>query len=260
MSKQVNYFGSIPINPDNIPENSIYGQGSNRPLGFSFTQIYSLIYTVRSFYCSFTTTSQTDPLSQFLLGGGASAGILGATLALGGININGTNDAVTGYTKILTNFSQKERKGTRSDSEAERKLYTWDGIQNGKTMTKISVGNNQKTFNYINNKVYENNISSGNVHSMAGKVTIDFSNIKYYKKLYWPIIIISTNSAISNGSGPQLLGGISFLGGIINMYSFLSNPLDIRVAFGSINIGNRIDYKNKIFDRFLYDGTDYYEK
>ena len=254
----VNYFGWLNNNPDNCEDES-FGSGSSRPIGLSFQDIFNLSWTVRSFNCNFSTVSQTDQISQFLLGGGASFTILGALAGLSSVNLDGT-DAVTGYTKISNSFKQKERTGLRNGNANPQKIYTWDGVQKGKTQTKISVGNNQKTFTYSNAMCYEGNSITGNVHILTGKVIIDFSNIKYYNRLYWPRIILTTASATSLLSGPQLLGGISFMGQLITMYSTNLSPLiTVNVAFGSIVEGSRLNRETKTFDRFLYDGTDYYE-
>lgn len=241
----------IPINPDNVPENETYGQGTERPIGLSYLEILKLIWTVRSFNCNFNTIVNTDPLSQFLLSGGASSTILEAVVGLNSIDMS-ENDNVTGYTSISTSFKQKERTGTRRGSQEQIKLYTWDGIQGGKLITKISLGNNQKLLYQNNKTIYEGNLIIGPIHSIAGKVIIDFSNIKFYKKLYWPRIILSSKSASSILFGPQMLGGISFVGGgLINMYSTSLNPLTTaRIAFGNISIGKRC------CDKFYYDDKD----
>ena len=251
-----NHFGHRPVNNDNNPEGEAFGDGSERPIGLSERDINYLFWNVRSFSCNFLITIQGDPLSQFLSSGPFT--LIGALASLGSLSTSQT-ESVVGYTKISTTFKQKQRTGKRKDNPKDQTIYTWDGVQNGKTITKISLGNNQKTFDYKNSKIYEGQTASGPVHSLEGRVIIDFSNIKCYNRLYWPRIILTTNNATSKIQGSRISGGVIFMGQLIPMYSF-GSVLSTKVAFGSIDAGNRLNRETNTYDKFLWDGTDYYEQ
>jgi len=252
-----NYFGHRSFNPDNNPEGETFGDGSERPIGFLEKDINYLFWNIRSFNCNFVITIQSDPLSAFLSSSSPTS-IVGALASLSLLSTDRT-EPVVGYTKISTSFKQKQRVGRRKDDTKDGIIYTWDGVKNGKTITKISLGNNQKTFTYSNNKIYEGQVASGPIHSLGGKVVIDFSNIKYYNRKYWPRIIITTNNATSKIQGSRILGGVSFMGQLIPMFS-AGNILATKIAFGAIEPGNRLNRETNTYDKFLWDGTDYYEQ
>jgi len=251
MSLKLSFFGSLPINPDNVPENEAYGEGTTRPVGFTFPNIYKLYWTVKSFQCNIQTISQNDPLANVLSNGSFSIGQISSSL-----NQSSSPDSyqINGKTTIKLLFSQKERLGLRELGGEEKIIYTMDGILGGKTQKKISTGNNLKTFTSLNNNVNEGNLSSaGPIHTLSkvgGSITIDFSNIKYNQGKYYPkIIILTPNSRSYAGIGTygKLIGGINFdlAGSTISLYS--TNLSLTPIAFGSIQIGNSIT------DRFTYE-------
>ncbi len=254
----VHYFGPpIPLNPDNVPENQFYGSGSERPVGFTFSNLFKLYWTVRNYLIDVSVVTQNDPLAQFLSGGGATS-ILGAITGLSGIDL-GFNSRISGYTKIKTAFTQKKRKGQREPNQTID-IYTMDGVIGGLTQKKITTGNNLPTLTSSTGNVNEGMLASaGPIHILnqnGGGVTIDFTNVKFYQGLYWPKIVVNLVNATSvSGVGTygQMIGGVSMdlSTKIIPLFSKVNNPLAIAsIAYGSILIGKRCG------DRFYYDDKD----
>jgi uncharacterized membrane protein YgcG len=108
--------------------------------------------------------------------------------------------------------------------------------------------------------------SAGPVHRLqSGKslLLIDFSDIMFFRRLYWPKIeflgasnnLVFTFDPFKAGSvNVNVIGGVSFLGTLIPVYgyseSFSVIPTQLVVAFGDIQIGKRC------CDRFYWDGAD----
>ncbi len=255
----VHPFGTpIPINPDNVPENQLYGSGTNRPVGFSFGSFFKLYWTVRNYQVGVQVVSQNDPLSQFLNGGGNFT-LLGALAGLSNVDL-GSTSSISGYTKIKNTFSQKKRKGERELGK-QIDLFTMQGVVDGQTQKKIQIGNNIPALASTNATVNEGTIANaGPIHSLNqgafSNVTIDFSNVKYYQGLYWPIIIINlsiASSVSSAGTYGQILGGVNFdlATKLIPLFTTQNNPTSLsNTCYGNILIGTRCG------DRFLYDDKD----
>lgn len=288
MSFNVNFLGGIPYNPDNlhIPPNDKKGVPnifpaipSTRLLGYSFNQMFKAYWTVRSFKVTVTASviDTSDPFSQFILGGGTSAGIVGATAGLASINApkDGSISAA-GYTKIYSKSSKRVRKAregilnnkTQADVNKENPLDLDEDIDPNKLQSFI-YGTNEGTL-----------CSAGPVHIFStNNVTIilDFSDIKYYAyrrtRLYWPnttidIAVPTAGATFSNiRRGNVLLDGnigitnsaLSFVN--LNVPDTLANlsSLYLTSATYSTQIANvNIDIRpgKRCCDRFLWDGKD----
>lgn len=254
MGYTVSHFGFLPQNPDTFVENSSYGPGSLRPIGFTFDEIFKMYWTVRSFQCSYLGIVQGSPLDDFL-GAGGAAGIIGAMSALNNANVlNSSGDYGNGYTKIATSFSQKRRKGKRDISGEDIDIRTFEGVVGGKTQKLIKPNNSSPDYKTVQSSVYEGTLfSCGPIHSLTRgtdfALIIDFSSIKYYRRLYYPIIqITSTNFTSISASGlGAVIGGVQFGGGIIPMFYTGGDYLSQKVVNGYIAPGNRC------LDRFYYD-------
>lgn len=270
MNFSANYFGHLPVNPDNLLDAVSIGAGSERPLGFSFTQIVKLFWGVRAFNINVGVQSQPNV---------STGGIVSITDALNAVNTinqtlsNSNTVGIVGYTSISTTYKQEVRtakftKGRVLDPNAKDSDYfTWQGMKDGEFITSVrrktaqelnearSRGiNSPLVFNNAN--VKEGNLCSGPIHkfrSGGGGVTIDLSSIVYRQRQYWPKILISFGNFSSLGSnGIQLIGGVNMLGGIVPLFMDYAYAYTVlyAIALGSVSIGARCG------DRFYYDNAD----
>ena len=259
MSFNINFFGHIPYNPEIFPEQKkAYGQFTQRPVGLTLSQMCELYWTVRSFNISIGAQSinTISELDQFLMGGGASATIAGSLAGLASVNQSmnqGATGRVNGNTKILEVTTEKNRKQPSA-------------VIDGKLQTDFTLSKElPNVFKSRNPEVSEGTIcAAGPIHTISdpsgGSVTIDFSDIFFNKRLYWPRILISINSQSaslsSDGSSMaanvNVLGGITFANyGIISLVGASSIvPAPIIQVEGKISIGTRCS------DRFYWDGSD----
>jgi hypothetical protein len=251
----LNYMGYIPFNPDNLPERRLLvGQGTDRPIGFSSESMHNLYWNVRSFKVGISSLSNTDPLTAFLTGGGTSGGIIGILNGLSAANLELSKGVGTlnGNTKIINRISLKNREGMKKSEKEKSNLKIIDARKEG--VPRV-------TFSREENPNEGTICGAGPVHSLTGflgRVEIDFSNIIYVRRLYWPVITISLgerfNESISSwtvrynpeldrnefkiGFG-QISGGISFQGGsgTIPLFASQTGPLPptLRVGLGTIS-------------------------
>lgn len=252
-SFNVNFLGAIPYNPDNLPEDQkATGVGTMRPIGMTLTDMAKFYWTVRSFKINLTESYLgSDPLSDFLSGGGTSGGIIGANAGLSAANQslsnNSKSSSLKGYTKVIINRQRKVRVQP-------------DGVHDGKMVTSIAVSKdaNPKIFTSHNVDVNEGQIAgAGPVHTLAssdGNCLIDFSDIIYAKHQYWPIIKITIGILSSQNLGANnatVYGGVNFLGcGQISFFGFSTAVNPVYSIGGTISIGDRCS------DRFYWDGHD----
>lgn len=267
MGLSVNNFGWLPSNPDTLLDQVSIGGGTNRPIGFSFSQLFNLYWTVKSFNVSASVISYSSSNGNF----GSSIGELLNTMAAMNSQ-NNLNVGISGNTKVTQNFKQEIRSGTRTkDGEINKEpidFYTWNGIQENEIITSVrrktakelgeSAAKGYTPVLNVNNKSEVNEgtlLSAGPVHRYSGSgggLTIDFSSITYRKSLYWPIITLSFNGAsslVTVGSA-ECSGGIFCLGGVIPIFVnpyVLGNPLLV-FAQGNISINKQKD------GRFYHDG------
>lgn len=265
----VHHLGHIPFNPDLLLDrNRLRG----RPAGFSFNEITKMYWTVKSFNVTISIISfnEINALETFVTAGGTSGGIIGATAGLGAVQSSIGNQApisLAGYTKIITKYSKKVRK---------KPTYSipFEGINSSKQDLSI-----KPTDFDIDEEINPNILSSQNLRPNEGSLCsagpvhriqrgnslllIDFSDIIYFQRKYWPKIEFlggSRNLAFTfdpfkaGNVNVNAIGGINFLGNLIPVIgyseSFSSIPTQLVVAFGSIQIGKRC------CDRFYWDGAD----
>ena len=270
----INYLGGIvPFNSDNLPERSyVTGQGSKRPVGLTLEEITELYWTVKSFKvnASVLDLNQLDLLSTFLGAGGSSGGIIGATAGLAAASQSlaaSPLSSVNGRTKIFSAYQRKNRvcKDTNNDS-----TFVYDKYGNiidiGGCSTGLKV---VKRFVAADNDTDEARLCvAGPIHSLPsangqGYVQINFSDVIYANRLYWPIIVIIigngevvlTSDILSLGINQNAynIGGINFCNmGIITMSGYSTHTLQpvFYSVQGSIKIGERC------CDRFYFDGID----
>ena len=259
MSLSVNFFGHIPFNPNSLPEQKRgYGNYTDRPIGLTEVQMVQLYWTVRSFQVNagVQSVNTVSELDQFLLGGGFAGTAEGAIAGLAAINqaaLGQGDGRLIGHTRILEVIKTTIRKDPV-------------GIVNGMMATTIELDPNQKP-NPISSRITEVNegtlCAAGPVHTLTstgGYIVIDFSDIIYAKRQYWPKIIVyfDSKSAVCSStqtgfvSNFQPLGALNFCN--YGMISFLGQtnifPPPITNIQGSVTIGTRCA------DRFYWDDND----
>jgi hypothetical protein len=266
MSKfyNINHLGHIPFNPDLLLNKNRF---LDRPVGFSFQEITKLYWTVKSFEVALTIVSfnELNALDSFLASGGTAGGAgVGLAVALNSI-ANQQPIILNGHTKIINRFERTVRKDTTNSSPFE-------GINNGSLQKKDLWFEKDPDNKIIKNPLTAIDIrpneaslcSAGPVHTLkkgSAFLSIDFSDILFFKRLYWPKIQFlgsSNNLSFTFNPGPRrdvnvnVIGGVNFLGALLPFYgfaeSFTAVPSRLVVAFGSISIGKRC------CDRFFYDG------
>lgn len=272
----INYFGLVPMNPDNIPETKwLFGQGSPRPVGFTLPEMMNLYWTVRSFQVNVFTNVVGDLLNSFL-GAGGTGTVLGATTALSAINsLQQGGGNLNGKTKVSNIYTVKNRilptpkagKAGQETPAVGRTNYQQVASNLQQFNHTVQLTNeNPKYVTGRNNNVNEGTIAgSGPVHILqqgASRIEINFSDIIYANNLYWPTIIITMpliTSALfnvtplgqtTNSVSGSVIGGVNFRGNVINLYSTSQSLLGLVFGFGEINIGTGC------CDRFYYDNMD----
>lgn len=275
MSKKfsnINFLGHIPFNPDFLLEKNRF---RDRPVGILYNDLIRMYWTVKSFRVdiSIQVIAQDDPLTRFIRTGGTSGGIGGA---LGGLaNVNQSLSAgdsslkISGFTKINHKYEKYVRNIATS-------TVPFEGIKNNKLDDVASnVEKLQKDPEVKNNPLFTINLKPneaslcvpGPIHKInqnRGFLTMDFSDIVFFQKKYWPkIIFLGSTSQASFTSNPLrgLTGGLTVIGSIgllsynIPIYGSLDLSPDsaippIAIVNGTIKPGNRC------CDRFFYDGFD----
>jgi len=252
----LNYMGYIPFNPDDLPERKLFvGEGTDRPVGFLPHQIHNLYWNVKSFQVGITSLNSMDPLTAFLIGGGGTFTVIGSLtgLAVANIEMEKGIGTLNGNTKVISRISLKNREGMKKSEENKNNLKIIDAKKEGAPRAVFS----------IEEKPNEGTIcGAGPIHSLTGflgRVEINFSNIIYVRRLYWPVITIMLgerfNESVSSwitrynpvtdrnewnvGFG-QILGGVNFqFGGsnIIPLFASQTGPLPatLRVGLGTIS-------------------------
>ena len=263
----INFLGHIPFNPDFLLDK---GRFVDRPVGLTFSEINKLYWTVKSFDVNFTIVSfnEINALETFLGAGGTSGGILGATAGLASVaqSIAGQQPIIMkGNTKIVSAY-RKSVRNKPTDS------IPFEGYR--QKDSPFSPKDFELDLEIKPNQLFSRNLkpnegslcSAGPIHTLiSGPSTliVDFSDILFFRRLYWPKIIFiggsnnlffNFNPAKAGNVNVNVVGGISFLGALIPVYGYAESfsfvPTQLVVAFGSINIGKRC------CDRFFYDGFD----
>jgi hypothetical protein len=276
MSKKfhnINFLGHIPFNPDLLLEK---GRFRDRPVGVLYTDLIKMYWTVRSFQVdiSLQVVAQDDALSAFLMGGGAFGGV---TAALGGLAV-ATQSAggfsslsLNGHTKILNKYEKYVRNIATSS-------IPFEGVKNGKLdflgenleelQKDPEIKNNPLTS--INLKPTEASLCvAGPVHRVSKSgafLSIDFSDIIYFKRKYWPKIIFLASTSQSNFTSNPLrgYGGMDLeVFGSIGLLDSYNIPIYANIEFSASRlttpfaiVNGSIKPGNRCCDRFFYDGFD----
>lgn len=278
----INYFGSPPFNPQNIPETRwLFGQGSPRPIGFTLTEITNLYWTVRSFRVNLFATFFADAFAA-LISGASTGTIIGTTVGLNAaaniLSAGGGN--LSGKTKVRNIYTEKNRippspKAGAAGQATPNLGRPCNGRSNFQQVashlqqfnhTVQLVSENPKFVTAQNNNVNEGSIcGAGPVHILGNtnsRIEINFSDIIYANGLYWPTIIITMPLITStlytvtplgqttNFSSGVAIGGITFMGKIIQLFTTSQFLLNIVFAFGDVEIGTGC------CDRFYFDNMD----
>lgn len=276
MSKKfhnINFLGHIPFNPDLLLEK---GRFRDRPVGILYPDLIKMYWTVRSFQVdiSIQVVAQDDPLSAFLRGGGATGGVAAALggLAVASQSVGGSsNISLSGHTKILNRYEKYVRNIATSS-------IPFEGVRNGKLdflgenleelQKDPDVKNNPLTS--INLKPTEASLCvAGPIHRVSKSrafLSIDFSDIIYYKRKYWPRIIFLASTSQSNFTSNPLraYGGMDLeVFGSIGLLDSYNIPIYANIEFSADRIitpyaivNGSIKPGNRCCDRFFYDGFD----
>jgi hypothetical protein len=245
-------------------------------LGYSFNQMFSTYWTVKSFEINVTASviSSIDPFSEFVSAGGTTGGIIGAIGGLGAISTPADSfTTARGYTKIYSKYSKRVRKAregiinneTQSDVGGDKALDLDENIDPNKL----------EAFTY---KPNEGTLcSAGPVHVFSKNnvsIILDFSDIKYYAyrktRLYWPNVTVFVGvgkAAFGNTISSQVLPGppgpifqpipiinLNAPGTTANLGTTLINSQKSISQFANVIIDIRPG--KRCCDRFFWDGKD----
>lgn len=268
----INFLGHIPFNPDLLLDK---GRFKDRPVGIGYLDLIKMYWTVRSFKVkiSIQTIANDDPLATFILAGGTSGGIAGALGGLAAVNQSAARApgsvSINGYTKIEGSYQKKIRKQKTTSSPFE-------GIDNGilpspgENLENLEIDTSVKDPNLFANikKPKEGDLcSAGPVHSIGsggGYLRIDFSDIIYFQRKYWPKIIFlaasgdsrfSTSPFLVKGYDLPVNGSINLMGYPIKIYGDITFSMGRLIPPFAIAAGN-IEPGDRCCDRFFYDGFD----
>jgi hypothetical protein len=269
---KINYLGHLPFNPDLLLEKKNF---RNRPVGMIYTDLLKFYWTIRSFRVDINiqVVSIDDPLSTFIGAGGTSAGIVSA---LGGLGVvtQSQQDTSTlvreGNTKIVNKYEKYVRNISTSS-------IPFEGIKNNKLEEiKYFPEKLQKDTKIKNNPLTNLNLKPtegslcvpGPVHKItkgSSFFSIDFSDILYFRKRYWPKIFFegSTSQSIFTADplkpldGQPLIinGAIGFMSYNIPIYGS-TNFSQFRALTPFAIVDGSIKPGNRCCDRFFYDGFD----
>lgn len=266
MSKKfhnINFLGHIPFNPDLLLEK---GRFRDRPVGILYTDLIKMYWTVRSFQVniSIQVIAQDDPLSAFLREGGA------LYLDMHGNDLL-SNISLSGHTKIINKYEKYVRNIATSS-------IPFEGVKNGKLdILSDNLEELQKDPEIENNPLTSINLKpteaslcvAGPVHRVSKSgafLFIDFSDIIYYKRKYWPKIIFLASTSQSNFTSNPLraYGGMDLeVFGSIGLLDSYNIPIYANIEFSADRlmtpyaiVNGSIKPGNRCCDRFFYDGFD----
>jgi len=306
----IHTFGqTIPYNPDNLPEISAsVGPGTERPVGFITLDLIARLYwSVKNFNVSIAAIPLLDfTFEAFLLGGAMTGTLIGT--AAGTATAAATQPipiGLTGKTKLLHIFSKKVRKvrdGVYNNLTQEQfflleQSESEDSEESKDKENALDIDKDIKP-NYLVARSYNSKegilVSPGNYHTLIGSqgvVFINFSDIVYARRQYWPKIMIfvsnpaggaSFRSAIAirdplfsaslnnldnvspflkTGLGVRYnvptIGGVSFVGGFIPLFGSIgTNTANLATAAANTySIFGSISIGNRCCDRFYFDGA-----
>jgi len=274
----VNHLGHLPFNPDLLLDTK---RVWDRPVGLTLPEITKLYWTVKSFKVSLNIISynEVNAFEEFMLAGG-SFGLVGAMAATSVVQKSiGSQQPIVmdGYTKIYSKYQKTVRNEATNivpfEGASANKFIKGQQIIGKDDFKKDEKINKPNPLVSINLKPNEGALcSAGPVHKLmvsnkgnnlgTSYLVIDFSDIIYYNRLYWPKIHFhasSNNLSFSFNSlgdaNVMVFGGISFYNGaLIPIWGYTESfgvlPGGPTFALGSIDIGHRC------CDRFYWDGKD----
>ena len=269
MAFNVNYLagtfnGLIPLNRDSwlkangkfgdryINGTPVYDSSLRYNTRMFTSNLFEAYWTVRSFKVDLRIffIEMGDPLTDFLIGGGSTSTLLGATAGLA----NAANSVDSGSIQV--------------------KGYTKMYHRNYKTVTKESTGkksleaDDKADPNPLEGYIFKPNegtlASPGPVHIFkqgGTSVKIDFSDIIYRGYFYYPRITVTANSSKFGITMGTTFGGIGssyqnliFMGSLV---PFTIKPNSFKPTAIPIVISNcTIEPGDRCCDRFYWDGKD----
>jgi hypothetical protein len=240
-------------------------------LGLTTEEIASFYWGVKGFKVNISVIDMNfDAFTQFLLGGGSSGSIIGSLGGLASAQQSLSQSPVSsinGRTKVFSAYQRKNRVCKETDDDEGFKYDSYGNIVEIGNCDRLKI---KKSFVAADLDVDESRLCvAGPIHSLSSKngqgyVQMDFSDIIYSNRLYWPVIkifigngqVVLTSDIMSPlgiNQNAYNIGAVNFCGrGTISMsgYSVLSfQPIFYSVG-GSISIGERC------CDKFYYDGID----
>ena len=243
-------------------------------MGLSYlNEISELYWTVRSFKVNINVldlNAGVDALGTFLLAGGSVGGVAGATAGLAAVTKQLSTSplsTINGRTRIFSAYRRKNRKCADSSSGSGSFEYDdYGNIINTNGCQKIKL---DKTFLSTDLNTNESMLSvAGPIHSLSspngqGYVQVNFEDVIYANRLYWPIIQIfigngnvtltSNILALGEDQNAYNIGGVNFCNmGVITMSGYtISN---FQPAFYSV--GGDFQVGERCCDRFYFDGAN----
>jgi len=292
---KVHTFGQvIPYNPDNLPERgSLTGAGTERPVGFPSLELIARLYwTVRSFSFGFGVFPAFDfTFEAFLAGGGSTGTAVGASAGLATAITSAAPIPIgfIGKTKILHVFQKKVRRSREGVYKNLTQEEFFKKENNDPKLNALDIDPDidpnaiGTTFNKPTEGLF---VSPGGYHTAfnsSGSIFINFSDVIYQKRQYWPkIIIMMQNPAggaafrsaivtedplfsiflnsLPNRSRLQLggrfnvrtIGGLTFLGGFIPLFG---NAGDVYSMANTYIVNGAAVIGFKCCDRYYFDGV-----
>lgn len=268
----INYIGHIPFNPDLLLEKKDF---RHRPVGMLYSDLLKFYWTVRSFRVDINiqVVALDDPLSTFIGAGGTSAGIIGALGGLAAVSQSQQDTSsliIEGNTKILNKYEKYVRniattsvpfEGIKNNKLEEIREYP-DKLQKDPKFKKNPLSN-------LNLKPTEASLCvPGPFHKItkgSSFFSVDFSDILYFRKKYWPKIFFegSTSQSIFTADPLKPLDGqILIVNGAIGFMSYnipiygSTNFSQFRAFQPFAVVNGTIKPGNRCCDRFFYDGFD----
>jgi hypothetical protein len=283
----INVLGSHwPIDTEVLPERpNVVGPGTEYPVGFTLSQIAKLYWTVRSFNINIAAPGVGDAFTTFLFGGGSTGTIVGsltglalASMLTAGAYLSGrTKSGAVSHAKIRRTISRIDNGITQANAKLLGSADKSEKNQNNPLSLDADI--KQNILGSLNTDVNEGTMAIGGYHKLTnsgGSVFIDFHDIIYARRQYWPKIIILVGPLTGIGplfssaivfKDPRLkglnvlgagvwnvvtIGGIIFEGAVIQLFGaapyFPGLGIIPTPVFGSITTGT------KVCDRLYWDG------
>lgn len=294
---KIHTFGQvIPYNPDNLPERgNLTGAGSERPVGFASLDLIARLYwTVKSFSFGFGAVPAFDfTFEAFLAGGGSTGTAIGASAGLANATTSAAPIPVyfSGKTQILHIFNKKVRRSREGVYKNLTQEEFFQKENNDPKLNALDIDPNIKpnvigsTFGRPKEGLF---VSPGGYHTAfnsSGALFINFSDVIYQRRQYWPKIIITMQNPAGGASfssaivvedplfsrslnnlpgrdtslrlggtyNVRTIGGVTFMGGLIPLFARAGDVYTMANTY-IINGGAVIGFK--CCDRYYFDGAE----